>query len=426
MALIKSATRIVLLASAISENVAKLDDILRSRGLCTPSFDENASADLPEEALAMQSVLLDATIELHDLLLSPMNLLMNKTSRNSMIPFQFISQLGIADMVPPGGRISFQEIASKTGVSEVNISRVLRHAITMRVFQEPEPGMVAHTNISKALTDPSLNDWLKTSSRDLWPAATRTFDAVTKWPRSQEPNETAFSLAHNTKLSTYDFFQVHPGRALTFAGFMKAVASNPGFDVRHLVDNYDWHSLGQARVVDIGGSRGNVAIQLAKSCPELKVLVQDREEVIKGAENELPEEVRGRVSFAVHDIMRPQTVEADVYYLRWILHNWPDKYWLVSSCMLILRALIPALKHNARIVIQEACLPEPGSVPLWKEALLRSADLSMMTLFNARDRTIEDWRDLFSEADGRFVLKSVIQPTGSALAILDLRWNSGG
>ncbi len=56
----------------------------------------------------------------------------------------------------------------------------------------------------------------------------------------------------------------------------------------------------------------------------------------------------------------------------------------------------------------------------------RAADLNMMALFNARDWTANDWRVLFSEAGSRFVLRSVIQPTGSALAILDLRCNAEG
>ncbi|KAI0192154.1 O-methyltransferase-domain-containing protein [Astrocystis sublimbata] len=421
MAPLKSTTRIAQLSLTISDTVAKLDEILQSQGLQTPSFSEDAPTSLPEEALAMQSVLLDATSELHDLLLFPMALMINKTAQNNMVPFQFISHLGIAELVPLGGQTSFQKIAAKTGLDEVIIRRVLRHAITMRVFHEPEPGIVAHTNISRAITDSSLNDWLKTASRDLWPAATKTFEAIMKWPNSQEINETAFSLAHNTSMSVYDFFQANPDRALSFVGSLKALTSSREYDVRHVINNYDWHSLGHAQVVDVGGSRGNVAIQLAENFPGLNVLVQDKEEVIHGAENDLPKEIKDRVSFAVHDITSPQTVEADVYYLRWILHNWPDKY-----CMAILRALIPVLKHNARIIVQEACLPEPGTVPLWKENRLRAADLSMTALFNARDRTASDWRALFSEADRRFILESVIQPTGSALAMMDLRWNAEG
>ncbi|KAH9883976.1 O-methyltransferase-domain-containing protein [Xylariomycetidae sp. FL2044] len=418
MASSDSSTRIVQLASTISETVIRIDEMLKSRAHPSPSFDEDAP-NLPDEALEMQSVVLDATAELHDLLLSPMALLLNKTAastcQNSMVPFQFISHMGIASMIPPGGRSSFTEIAAKIGLNEVNVRRILRHAITMRVFQEPEPGMVAYTNISKAIMDSSINDWLKTVSRDLWPAATKTFDAMQKWPDSQEINETAFSIAHNTNMSVYEFFEANSDRALTFVGSLKALTSSPEYDVQHVIENYDWRSLGHAKVADVGGSRGNIT-------------VQDRAEVIQGAQSELPEEVRGRVRFEVHDIFAPQKFEADVYYLRWILHNWPDKFWQVSSliCVLILRALIPMLKHDTIVVIQEACLPDPGTVALWKETQLRAGDLSMTALFNSRDRSAGDWKALLSEADPRFILMSVIQPSGSALAILDVHWNAEG
>lgn len=86
MASSESVTRIVQLGTTINNTVGKLDQILKSRGLQTPSFNEDAPTSLPEEALAMQSVLLDATSELHDLLLSPMELLLNKTSVSASTP----------------------------------------------------------------------------------------------------------------------------------------------------------------------------------------------------------------------------------------------------------------------------------------------------------------------------------------------------
>lgn len=46
----------------------------------------------------------------------------------------------------------------------------------------------------------------------------------------------------------------------------------------------------------------------------------------------------------------------------------------------------------------------------------------MTTLFNARERTAEEWKDLFAKADPRFVLKQIIEPKGSALAILEAVW----
>ena len=68
-----------------------------------------------------------------------------------------------------------------------------------------------------------------------------------------------------------------------------------------------------------------------------------------------------------HDFMTEQPVKgADVYLIRWVLHNWSDKY-----CLRILRNLIPALKNGARIVIQDNCLPEPNTLSYTEEAKLR-------------------------------------------------------
>lgn len=76
-------------------------------------------------------------------------------------------------MVPAGGQTSFADIAEKTGLSEDMTRRLLRFAITMRIFREPVPGMVAHTKASKMLTNPAMNGWLNIGTGEMWPAAAR-------------------------------------------------------------------------------------------------------------------------------------------------------------------------------------------------------------------------------------------------------------
>lgn len=74
-------------------------------------------------------------------------------------------------MVPLGGRASFEDIARQTGLTQHVVSRLLRHAITMRLFQELQPGVVAHTKASRLLVDPLMNDWLRVGTeevRSLW------------------------------------------------------------------------------------------------------------------------------------------------------------------------------------------------------------------------------------------------------------------
>jgi hypothetical protein len=86
---------------------------------------------------------------------------------------QAIAEFKIADIVPLNGKVSFNDIASRTPMTSDMTARILRHAMTMRVFCEPELGMVAHTAASKVLSHSPANDWLQAGTQEMWPAATK-------------------------------------------------------------------------------------------------------------------------------------------------------------------------------------------------------------------------------------------------------------
>ena len=120
-------------------------------------------------------------------------------------------------------------------------------------------------------------------------------------------------------------------------------------------------------VVDVGGSHGDVSIAIAQAYPTLQFVVQDLPETISACSETVSSEVGSRVKFMVHDFFTEQPIKnADVYFFRWIFHNWSDKY-----CIRILRALIPALKPGSRVVISEYCLPEPNTLPRETERHIR-------------------------------------------------------
>ncbi|KAF2963098.1 hypothetical protein GQX73_g10465 [Xylaria multiplex] len=403
-----SLSQIEQLAATISESVVRLKKILSSHGLPLPSFDENAHFQMPEAAIADQDAIVDATAELHDLLLDPMTLVREYGGVSVAGPrFRAISRFGIAKMVPLGGQVTFKDIAKQTGLSEDITCRLLRYAMTMRVFCEPEKGMVSHTAASRMLINPSICDWL------------RTLDALQKWPSSSDPRETGFSLAHNTDKSLYEVLQHDPKRASQFARAMAAYTQSPGFSISHISDNYGWSAMGNARIVDVGGAQGHVAMKLASQFPSLSFIVQDMSEVIEGAESLLSQDIRDRVQFMAHDLFAEQTVKADMFIFRWVLHNWSDYH-----CILILRAQIPGLKPGVRIMIQDGYLPERGTSALWREKYKRSDDLTMASMFNSKERTVSEWKDLLISADPRFVMRSVVHPNGSALGIIEVVWES--
>ena len=116
------------------------------------------------------------------------------------------------------------------------------------------------------------------------------------------------------------------------------------FSLRHLTEGYPWDSI-SGTVVDLGGSHGDAAFAMAAKYPDLRFIVQDLPSVIENAQRK-----QGiNVDFMAHDFFTEQPVNgADVYYSRWTLHNWPDKY-----CVRILKALVPALKKGAKVLLVE-------------------------------------------------------------------------
>ncbi|THV55936.1 hypothetical protein BGAL_0002g00920 [Botrytis galanthina] len=385
------------LAAIISANTAKIDNYLSSQGLKSPSFDVDAPTEplVPSDApelVAARSELIDATLMLHDLILGPKEYLM-KFTHDWLISMQAIGRFDIAKSIPVHEEVSYADIAKTCGVNELDVRRILRHAMTLRLFKEPKRGVVAHTAASRMIAeDPQMADWVATTSDELWQAATQTVNAMAKHRGSQEPNETGFALANDTDKSVFEVLSQNPARAKRFGSAMKAWTEGTGYDLQYLIDNYSWKEVGN-----------------------------DLPPVIEAGAKTVPSELSDKIEFMAYDFLKEQPVEnADIYLFRWIFHNWSDKY-----CIQILRNQIPALKKGARIVINDNVLPEPGTLPRWREERLRSMDLTMLELQNSRERELEDWAKLFKDADPRFTFKGGKQPAGSNLWILEAVWDGG-
>ena len=117
----------------------------------------------------------------------------------------------------------------------------------------------------------------------------------------------------------------------------------------------------------MGGNQGYVSFAIAEAFPSLTLIVQDTAGMrTPEAIGTVPPELASRVSLTTHDFFTPQTVVADVYFFRWIFHGFSEKY-----CIKILRALIPALKKGARVVINDGTLPEPLTAGWLEERSMR-------------------------------------------------------
>lgn len=209
-----SVPHIVELATRIATNTTKVSNYLTENNIPQPSFDPETPLygcvpkDAPEIEALRQSVLSD-TAELRDLLLGPREYLLSFVN-NSLLPQQAITRFGLAQKLPVGGETTFAEMAASSGLTENHVRKLVRFAVSQRIFSEPRPGVIVHSAASRLLAeDTGVHDFVATSSNELWPAASQTCNAMVQFPGSEEPTETV-------------------SRELSFIPYI--IAISPGFD----------------------------------------------------------------------------------------------------------------------------------------------------------------------------------------------------
>ncbi|MCJ1455699.1 hypothetical protein MMC28_006055 [Mycoblastus sanguinarius] len=90
-----------------------------------------------------------------------------------------------------------------------------------------------------------------------------------------------------------------------------------------------------------------------------------------------------------HDFFKPQPVKgAKAYYLRMVLHDWPDK-----QARKILESIRGSMTKESILLINENVISE-SNVPLYSAEM----DLSMMAMFSALDRTRAQFKDLLESS----------------------------
>lgn len=154
--------------------------------------------------------------------------------------------------MPLDRAVSFAEAAATAGVDEDCLKRILRHAMTNRLFCEPEAGFVAHNAVSALLLrSQTLTDWVGYTTEETYPASAKLVEATKKFGRSQKPNESAYNIAFDTDEPMFAYLQKFPEREARFANTMSEMTTTEGYGLHHLVNGYPWEELGEAVVVDV-------------------------------------------------------------------------------------------------------------------------------------------------------------------------------
>ena len=375
--------------------------------------------------------LFEATQELQKSLLTAPKLLQQHQIRcQCLASLKWLVRFDIFNHVPDDlSPIAYTDLAVKANVPVRRLQSVVRMVMTDGIFFEPSPTQIAHTQLSASFaSDSAFLDWASFILIYQAPVAYQFTEATARWPNSVDKHETAFSLALNTDSTFFEYLEAHPDMTKAFAGYMRGLQRSGSGSVQHIVDGFDWASLGEANIVDVGGSTAHASIALASTFPDLHFTVQDLPEVVQEGKAKLPHlasaSIASRINFSVHDFLTPQQLQPnspkpDIYFLRRILHNWPDHH-----AREILNHLAVALRDSgnpcARVLVMESILPLPSTLFRFQDAYLRVRDLTMTQLFNSRERELEEWKDLFASTEPRLELRAWKQPPGSDMAVMEV------
>ncbi|KAG8160653.1 hypothetical protein KVR01_008917 [Diaporthe batatas] len=370
--------------------------------------------------------LIDAATRLIQLLTGPEEYLDHlANSYQELTCVRWLLDLDVLKHLPlDGSSIDYSHLASKANVPEGHLKSVSRMAVVNGFLEESKsssPG-ISHTLASAQLVqDESFVAWARWMLDYSMPVAYKFADATRTWPKAESKNEVAFNLAMDTTDNFFDYLKKTPDMTALFSGYMRSVTASRPWSLHHAVQSFDWGSLPKgAKVVDIGGSHGQLCVEVAKEFKNLEFIVQDLPEAVETArqsfntDTNIDPGMKSRIKFMSHDFFQPQpVVDAHVYFLRMIIHDWPDKEALV-----ILKHLRRVLEQNpvAKIVLMDTVLPRPGTTTCRHEQRLRVRDLMMRQVFNSREREMEEWTALLDQAG--LGLSNVTMPDDSVMGVL--------
>ncbi|KFA56101.1 hypothetical protein S40293_00201 [Stachybotrys chartarum IBT 40293] len=415
------------LAAKATELSQALTKSIQDNGLQAPTLAADSPTSyegLTPEMFLLRQQLVDVLNDMSILAQGPSESVFNyvHTTMPDTACLNILNYFDFWSAVPLDGSASYEDISKHTNLPLEVVRRVLEHGVTLQLFTRAEqPCHVKHTSRSAALAKQAgLRALVSTVLDDAGPPMSVMTEALRRYSLGKpslttDMRENAFTLFHSGApygrkyANSWEFIE-NDGegdrkgwRQRTFVEFMNYLKDI--FRLEHVIkDSYDWKAAGETTVVDLGGSGGHDAFALAKAFPNLDITVQDLPEAGPAFAKNVPEELKSRVRFQAHDFFTPQTVQADIYMIKLILHDWPD-----AESVKILRGLIPALRPGSKVLFIDYVGKQINAAELPRsiQQMGTATDLRMMALFNAEERPVEAWKSIFREADERFEITRV-------------------
>lgn len=171
-----------------------------------------------------------------------------------MMALKWLFYFKIFDLVPEEP-IAYDALAASANVPVLELKRMLRLVMASYIFSEPVDEMVQHNTISRAFAhDENMRRGIPFFCDVVMPAAAKMQDATTRWPGSEDSDETARNIALNHDL-TFPQYLTECNETEGYTRMMKLLGSEPfqqNVYSAHVVQGFDWANLPRdSLVVDV-------------------------------------------------------------------------------------------------------------------------------------------------------------------------------
>jgi SAM-dependent methyltransferase len=297
-----------------------------------------------------------------------------------------VATLRIADHIA-AGKMEIGPLAAAAGADRDSLHRVMRHLVSKGLFEEPSRGRFAMNDAAQPLLEDSMHLGL-----DLDGIGGRMAHA---WGTLLSAVRTGRSAYHEAfGRGFWEDLDAHPDIAASFDALM-GLAGHGVPDPHVLIDPADWESV--RTVVDVGGGTGALLAEILRARPhvhgtlvELPRAVAGSDEVFRAAG------VADRVTTVAQSFFDPLPSGADVYILKSVLHDWPDR-----EATAILKRCAEAARPSGRVAVFTGAGPGEDAPP----------ELLMLVLVGGKARTLDEFGEMARQA-GLEVRAVGRQPSG--------------
>ena len=299
-----------------------------------------------------------------------------------------VATLRVAEHIA-AGNTHIDKLAAACGADRDSLYRVMRHLVSKGVFEEPTPGEFALNGLARQLIDHRLGLDLNGFGGRMAHAWSTLLSAV----RTGKP---AYHEVFGREF--WEDMDANPQIGAEFDALM-GPAGHGVPDPNVLVNPADWESI--RWVVDVGGGTGALLAEILRAHPKVRgTLVDLARPVAASSELFQAAGVADRVTTVAQSFFDPLPAGADLYLLKNVLSDWPDR-----EATEILRRCAEAARPSGRVVVFTGAGPDDPASP----------ELLMLILVGGRGRSLGEFGDLACEA-GLEMRTVGRQPSGRVIA----------